>query len=49
MAWVSYHLTHFSLVYAYVDWVSIGSGNGLATIQRKAITSANADLLSIRP
>ena len=28
---------------------SIGSGNGLSPVRRKAITSTNADVLSIRP
>ena len=34
-------------IYASMNWVNIGSGNGLWSIQRQAITQANAGLLSI--
>ena len=33
----------------YVNWVSIGPGNGLSPVRHQAITQTNADLLSIRP
>ena len=36
-------------MYASVNWVSIGSDNGLAPVRRQAITWTNADLLSIGP
>ena len=44
-------LTHLPLVhiYASVNWVSIGSGNGLSAVRRQAITWTSADFLSIRP
>ena len=45
-------LTHFPLlphIYASVNWVSIGSDNGLSPSRRQAITWTNADLLSIGP
>ena len=45
-------LTHLSRVphaYASVNWLSLGSGNGLSPVRRQAITWTNADLLSIRP
>ena len=32
-----------------MNWVIIGSGNGLSPVRRQAITWTNADLLSIRP
>ena len=35
-------------IYASVNWVSTGSGNGLLPIRRQAITWTNADLFSIR-
>ena len=35
--------------YASVNWIDIGSGNGLSPVRRQAITWANALLLSIRP
>ena len=38
-------LTHHPLV--SVNWVSIGSGNGLWPVRRQAITLTNADLLWI--
>ena len=34
---------------ASVNWVSIGSGNGLSPVRRHAITWTNAGLMSIRP
>ena len=34
-------------IYASVNWVSIGSGNGLSPVRRQAITGTNADILSI--
>ena len=42
-------LTHLPLcrIYASVNWVSIGSGNGLSPVRRQAITRTNAGLLSI--
>ena len=42
-------LTHLPLVPQSVNWVSIGSGNGLSPVQRQAITWTNAGLLSIGP
>ena len=36
-------------IYASLNPVSIGSGNGLSPEQRQAITGTNADLLSIGP
>ena len=36
-------------IYATVNWVSIGSDNGLSPVRRQAITWTNADLLSIGP
>ena len=36
-------------VYVSVNWVSIGSGNGLLPVQRQAITCTNTALLSIGP
>ena len=35
-------------IYASVNWVIIGSGNGLSPVRRQAITWTNAALLSIR-
>ena len=35
-------------IYASVNWISIGSGNGLSPVQRQVITCTNAGLLSIR-
>ena len=32
-----------------MNWVNIGSGNGLSPVRRQAITWTNADLLPIRP
>ena len=32
-------------MYALVDWVTIGSGNGLSPVQRQAITWINDDLM----
>ena len=42
-------LTHLPLchIYASLDWVSIGSVNGLSPVRHIAITWTNADLLSI--
>ena len=42
-------LTHLPLVRTYtsVNWVIIGSGNGLSPVWRQAITWTKADLLSI--
>ena len=37
------------LIYALVNWVNFGSGNGLLPSCHQANTWANADLLSIRP
>ena len=34
-------------MHALVNWVSIGSGNGLSPIQRQAITWTNGGLLLI--
>ena len=36
-------------IYACVNWVSIGPGNGLSPVRLQAITWTNADLLSIVP
>ena len=36
-------------MYASLNWVSTGSGNGLSPVRRQAITWTSADLLSIRP
>ena len=36
-------------IYASVNWVSIGSGNGLSPVPRQAITWTNGNLLSIGP
>ena len=36
-------------IYALVNWVSIGSDNGLSPVLHQAITWTNADLLSIGP
>ena len=36
-------------IYASVNWVNIGSGNGLSPARRHAITCTNADLLSTGP
>ena len=45
------YLTHLPLMthYVLVHWISIGSGNGLSSVRRRAITRSNADLLSIGP
>ena len=50
------HYTHILLthppscrIYASVNWVSIGSDNGLSPIRRQAIIQTNADLLAIGP
>ena len=40
---------HPSAVYASVNWVSIGSDNGLSPVWRQAITWTNADFLSMGP
>ena len=43
-------LTHLPLaphIYASVNWVCIGSDNGLSPVRRQAITWTNTDLLSI--
>ena len=32
-----------------MNWISIGSGNGLSSVQRKAIAWTYAELLSIGP
>ena len=37
------------LIYASLNQVSLGSGNGFSPVRRQAITWTNADLLSIRP
>ena len=42
-------LTHLPLIYAFVNWISIGSGNGLSPIRHQAITWTHAHLLSIEP
>ena len=34
-------------MYASVNWVIIGSGNGLSTIRRQTITGTNVDFLLI--
>ena len=36
-------------IYASVNWVSIGSDNGLSLVWHQAITWTNTDLLSIEP
>ena len=36
-------------IYALVNYVSIGSGNGVWPVRRQAITWTNVALLSIRP
>ena len=36
-------------IYASVNWVSTGLGNGLSPVRCQAITWTNADLLSIEP
>ena len=43
--------THFPWchIYAFVNWVSIGSDNGLSPIERQAIIWTNAELWWIRP
>ena len=53
---VSFHkhdLTHLppplSHIYVSVNWVSIGSDNGLSPIRRQAIIKTSAGLLSIGP
>ena len=33
-------------IYVSVNWVSIGSGNGLSPVRRQTITGTNADILS---
>ena len=45
------NLTHlpWCRIYLSVNWISIGSGNGLSPIRRQAITWTNAHLLSIGP
>ena len=40
---------HCFNIYVSVNWVSIGSGNGLSPVRRQAITWTNGDLLSIGP
>ena len=35
-------------MYALLNWAIIGSGNGLSSVRRQAITWTNDDLLSIR-
>ena len=50
--WVLGQLTHLPLVphiHALINWVSIGSNNGLSPIWRQAIIETNAGLLSIGP
>ena len=37
----------FSGIYELMNWVSIGSGNGLSPVLHQAITQTNADILSI--
>ena len=37
------------LIEASLAWVSIGSGNGLAPIQRQAITSTNVTYCQLNP
>ena len=34
-------------IYASVNWIIIGSGNGLSPVRRQGITGTDADLLSI--
>ena len=36
-------------IYASVNWVSVGSDNGLSLVRRQAITWTNAGSLSIEP
>ena len=35
-------------IYASLNWVNLGSGNGLSQVQRQAITWTKVDLLSVR-
>ena len=43
------NITPSCRLYASVNWVSIGSGNGLSPIRCQAITWANAGVLSVGP
>ena len=36
-------------IFACVDWIGIGSDNGLSPVRRQAITWTNTDSLSIEP
>ena len=40
-------MIHVAMCNGSMDWVSVGSDNGLLSGQHQAITSINADLLSI--
>ena len=40
-------LLPYCCIYALVNWVSIGSGNGFSHLQRQAITWTNTDVLSV--
>ena len=40
-------ISPYCLIYASVNWVSIGSGNDLLPVRRQVITWTNADLLLI--
>ena len=42
-------ISPYRRIYASMNWVSIGSGNGLSPVRRQAITRTNADILSIGP
>ena len=47
--WVNSSSSSPSRIYASVNWVSIGSDNGLSPIRRQDIILTNAGLLSIGP
>ena len=46
---IHHHCSPYCHIYASVNWVSIGSGNGLSPVRHQAIAWTNADLLSIGP
>ena len=47
--WETAVLTHLPRIYASVNWVSIGSNNGLSPDRRQAIIWTNAGILLIAP